>query len=212
MRDNYVLVLVFKAGTAPPTPPPPRTDSISVEKCTCLSAKIAVKMCWFFIFVLIVLNIASEESHIWWLRAGWDLMHIELSYRGNPLEFLHQFLLSSWDFLPTLLIISFYWNLVVLQCDVGFPGWDPIEVPEHPTSQLCWQAVDGTWASLGGRLVDVLPLGCAAFWCQPQSPEQPVLAWLCPRWWQETDLQPLVSDGLTELVFFLAVDMCLCVL
>lgn len=77
----------------------PRTDSISIEKCTHISAKIAVKMCWFVgafcLFFLIAINIASEESHIWWLRARWDFVHIELSYRGNPLQFPNQFLFNS---------------------------------------------------------------------------------------------------------------------
>lgn len=43
-------------------------------------------------------------------------------------------------------------------------------------------------------------------------PEQPALAWLCPRWKQGHDLQPLVPDGPAELVpLFLAVGTCFCV-
>lgn len=165
-------------------------------------------------FFLIVVNVASEESHIWWLRARRDLMHIE-QLQGNPLEFLYQvfsvmgFSTQSPDHLLLLhlglcfSVMSNFLDGILFDRSTRAPYIPVIDrQPMRPgPARVAGWWMCFPWAVLSPDLTHMAPRAASS-------------AWLCPRCTsaQDTDLQPLVSDGLTELApLFLAVDTCLCV-
>lgn len=80
---------------------------------------------------------------------------------GVSISVFIQFMGFSTQSLDHLLLLNF--GCISVWCQISWMG--SYRSTLHPS---CWQAVDGTWSSLGGRLVDVLPLGCAV--CCPHSP------------------------------------------
>lgn len=79
----------------------------------------------------------------------------------------------------------------------------------HPS---CLQAVDGTWSSLGGTSGSMLYLCRAICWPYPCAP-QSCRSW--PDFSQDTEIQPLISACLLELITLLQThgcgQVCLCV-
>lgn len=164
-------------------------------------------------FFFIVINVTSEESHIWWLRARWDLKHIELSYRGNPLEFLYQFLFHSVMGFSTqspdhlvLLHFSLYFSVVsdflngVLFDRSTRAPYIPVIDKKSMAPGPAWMA--GWWMCFPGAVLfaDLTRVS-------PSSSSGLALPKVVTRNWPPA----WCSDSSTELVpLLLAVDTCLC--